>query len=78
MPGLGTLMVKGRIFGVKFEDNLSETAKLAPNKLSQTKKHINLNSEVVGKNAIAALPELNKNLTTLRPKTYKLVNLDAL
>ncbi len=72
MPGLGSLLLKGTILAVKFYDDLCEYIKLAPNKLSITKKHINLNSEIVGNSEklLSNLPELEKNLTAFRPKTY--------
>lgn len=50
MPGLGILMLKSNIVAVKFNDDLIENIKLVPNKLSQTKKQVNLFMEANEKN----------------------------
>ena len=70
------MLLKGTIIAVKFNDDLCEYIKLAPNKLSVTKKHINLNSEIIGNSnkVLSNLPELDKNLSAFRPKTYLDIN----
>jgi hypothetical protein len=71
MPSLGTLLLKGNILAVKFHDSLTDNVKLNPNKLSMTKKHMNLTSDLFGSNGVLKeLPEVEANLNNLRPNTY--------
>lgn len=46
MPSLGQLVVKNNIICVKFEEDIIEQVKFIPQKLLQTKKHVNLYMEV--------------------------------
>lgn len=74
MPGLGVLTLFHNILAIKFSEDLSDTIKLLPQKLSQTKKHMNLNSEIYQSennfnHALTNLPNVTQNMTKLRPKT---------
>jgi hypothetical protein len=70
MPSLGTLLLKNNILAVKFHDSLADNIKFNPNKLSMTKKNMNLTSEIYGSTgALRELPEVENNMNTLRPKT---------
>ena len=46
MPSLGQLVLKNNILCVKFDEEIIEQIKYIPQKLLQTKKHVNLYMEV--------------------------------
>ena len=49
MPTLGTLIIKNNIISVKFFDEIIEQIKFIPQKLLNTKKHVNLFMEINNK-----------------------------
>jgi hypothetical protein len=73
MPYLGILTLKHNILAVKFIDEVVNSVKLIPNKLSLTKRHVNLSSVLTGSGEeckLTNLPEVDRNMKLLRPKTY--------
>jgi hypothetical protein len=77
LPGVGTILLRGNILAVKFDENLIENVKLIPQKLNLTKKHVNLFMEVSekalngeqGLKGLTEFPNVAKSLQNLRPKT---------
>jgi Ca2+-binding EF-hand superfamily protein len=77
MPGLGTILLRGNILAVKFDESLVENVKFIPQKLNLTKKHVNLFMEVSekalngeqGLKGLTEFPNVAKSLQNLRPKT---------
>ena len=71
MPNLGTLLIRGNILGVRFNDNIINQAKNIPEKLLRTKKDMELYMEVGhNKNVhIKDIPNVERRLNTIRPKT---------
>ena len=71
MPNLGTLLIRGNILGVRFNDNIINKAKDIPEKLLRTKQDMELYMEVGhNKNVhIKDIPNVERRLKTIRPKT---------
>ena len=71
MPGIGTIMLRGNVLAVKFNNQLVESAKNVPQKLLQYKKniHMYMEPEENKKIAIKDLPDVAKTMRALRPKT---------
>ena len=71
MPYLGTLLIRGNILGVKFNENIINKSKNIPQTLLRTKKDMELYMEVTPnkKVHIKDIPNVERRLQTLRPKT---------
>ena len=71
MPGIGTLILKGNILGVKFNEDIINSSKLVPQKLLRTKKDMELYMEYDEnkKVHIKDIPDVNKTMRSIRPKT---------
>jgi hypothetical protein len=73
MPYLGIIAVKHNVLAVRFCEDTVNDVRLNPNKLSMTKKHVNLSSEIHSLNGtsckLTELPEVEKNMKLLRPNT---------
>ena len=71
MPGIGTLILKGNILGVKFNEDIINSSKLVPQKLLRTKKDMELYMEYDEnkKVHIKDIPDVKQTMKSIRPKT---------
>jgi hypothetical protein len=81
MPGIGALCIRNSLMAVKFEKELIDRTRFVPQKLINTKKHVNLfmksTDNFYGKrlNSIKELPNVNEALKNIRPTQYILFNI---
>ena len=78
LPGVGTLLTKGNIICVRFDDNIINGSKLQNEKLTLTKKNIQLKMDMDKAQNVMAKDLLNpyKNVEDLRPKDSLVTNLE--
>ena len=80
MPGVGVLICRNNLIGLKFNDSFTDSVQFVPQKLINTKKDVNLAVEVntkEGPKGNSVLPNLAKTLQTFRPKTNMATRVSA-
>ena len=78
LPGVGTLLTRGNIICVRFDDNIINGSKFQNEKLVLTKKNIQLKMDMDHAQNVMAKDLLNpyKNVEDLRPKDSLVTNLE--
>ena len=77
MPGLGALMIRGNVFGMRFDGDTYENNKLQSQRLIQTKKNIQLCMETSQSSGVRQrdIKDIDKAIRDIRPSTAVLTHI---
>lgn len=78
MPGLGVLLHKNNLLGIKFDELLSKCIQKVPQNLLEVKKNVSLAvdfSSRQGPKGKSVIPNLSKSLASFRPQTTVITKL---